>query len=60
MTLNEIIALDKKYREYLWRQITSLLYQGEGMKLWDKDGKVYYDFLRHRSKCAWPFSSCIG
>lgn len=46
MTLEEIIALDKKY--YLntfGYRLPVCFTRGEGMKLWDLDGKVYYDFL---------------
>lgn len=46
MTLNEIIALDKKYHLNTFGDRLPVCFtKGEGMKLWDKDGKVYYDFL---------------
>ena len=46
MELNEIIALDKKYfmNTFGDRQPVCFV-RGEGMKLWDTEGKVYMDFL---------------
>ena len=46
MTLNEIIALDKKYfMNTFGDRLPVCFVKGEGMKLWDTEGKVYYDFL---------------
>jgi len=46
MTLEEIIALDKKYYLNTFGDRLPVCFtRGEGMKLWDLDGKVYYDFL---------------
>ena len=46
MTLKEIIALDKKYYLNTFGDRLPVCFtRGEGMKLWDLDGKVYYDFL---------------
>ncbi len=46
MTLNEIIALDKKYFMNTFGDRMPVCFEkGEGIKLWDLDGKVYYDFL---------------
>lgn len=46
MTLKEIIALDKKYFMNTFGDRLPVCFEkGEGIKLWDKDGKVYYDFL---------------
>lgn len=46
MTLNEIIALDKKYfMNTFGDRLPVCFTKGQGMKLWDMDGKVYYDFL---------------
>lgn len=46
MTLNEIIALDKKYfMNTFGDRLPVCFTKGQGMKLWDIDGKVYYDFL---------------
>ena len=46
MTLNDIIALDKKYfMNTFGERLPVCFTKGEGMKLWDMDGKVYYDFL---------------
>lgn len=46
MTLKEIITLDKKYFMNTFGERLPVCFEkGEGIKLWDKDGKVYYDFL---------------
>ncbi len=46
MTLSEIIALDKKYYFNTFGDRLPVCFtKGEGMKLWDKDGKVYCDLL---------------
>lgn len=46
MTLNEIIALDKKYYMNTFGDRLPVCFtKGQGMKLWDLNGKVYYDFL---------------
>lgn len=46
MTLSEIIALDKKYHLNTFGDRLPVCFtKGEGMKLWDKDGKVYCDLL---------------
>lgn len=46
MTLNEIIALDKKYFMNTFGDRLPVCFEkGEGMKLWDMEGKVYQDFL---------------
>ncbi len=46
MTLKEIITLDKKYFMNTFGDRLPVCFEkGEGIKLWDKDGKVYYDFL---------------
>ncbi len=46
MTLNETIALDKKYfMNTFGDRLPVCFAKGEGMKLWDVDGKLYYDFL---------------
>ena len=46
MNLNEIIALDKKYfMNTFGDRLPVSFTKGKGIKLWDQDGKVYYDFL---------------
>ncbi len=46
MTLNEIIALDKKYfMNTFGDRLPVFFTKGEGIKLWDQNGKLYYDFL---------------
>lgn len=46
MTLDEIMALDKKYYMNTYGDRVPVCFvRGEGMKLWDTEGKVYYDFL---------------
>ena len=44
--LNEIIDLDKKYYMNTFGNRTPVVFnKGEGIKLYDTEGKVYYDFL---------------
>lgn len=46
MELNEIIALDKKYfMNTFGDRVPVCFTKGEGLKLWDSNGKVYNDFL---------------
>lgn len=46
MTLQEIIALDKKYfMNTFGDRLPVCFVKGEGIKLWDTEGKMYYDFL---------------
>lgn len=46
MTLDEIIALDKKYfMNTFGDRLPVCFVKGQGMKLWDTEGKVYTDFL---------------
>ncbi|MGI6049477.1 MAG: aspartate aminotransferase family protein [Acetivibrionales bacterium] len=46
MTLNEVIALDKKYfMNTFGDRLPVFFTKGEGLKLWGDDGKIYYDFL---------------
>lgn len=46
MTLDEIIALDKKYfMNTFGERLPVCFVKGKGMKLWDTEGKVYNDFL---------------
>lgn len=45
MTLQEIIALDKKYfMNTFGDRLPVCFVKGEGIKLWDTEGKMYYDF----------------
>ena len=44
--LNDIIALDKKYyMNTFGDRLPVCFVKGEGLKLFDENGKVYYDFL---------------
>jgi acetylornithine/N-succinyldiaminopimelate aminotransferase len=46
MTLNEIIEMDKQYFMNTFGNRAPVCFErGQGMKLWDLDGKVYIDFL---------------
>ena len=46
MTIEEIKALDEKYfMNTFGARIPVCFVKGEGMKLWDTEGKVYQDFL---------------
>lgn len=46
MNLNEIIKLDKKYfMNTFGDRLPVCFVRGEGIKLWDTEGKVYQDFL---------------
>lgn len=46
MNLKEIIALDKKYfMNTFGDRLPVCFVKGEGMKLWDTEGKIYKDFL---------------
>jgi len=46
MTLNDIIALDKKYfMNTFGDRLPVCFVRGKGMKLWDTNGKEYNDFL---------------
>lgn len=46
MTLDNVIALDKKYYMNTFGDRVPVCFtKGEGIKLWDTNGKVYYDFL---------------
>ncbi len=41
----EIIALENKYGAHNYHPLPVVLSRGEGVYLWDVDGKKYYDFL---------------
>jgi ornithine--oxo-acid transaminase len=41
----EIIALEDKYNAHNYHPLPVVLAKGEGVFLWDIDGKQYYDFL---------------
>ncbi len=46
MTLNEIIEMDKQYFMNTFGNRAPVCFErGQGMKLWDANGKVYVDFL---------------
>jgi len=45
ITANEAIALEDKYGAHNYHPIPVVLCKGEGVFLWDVDGKRYYDFL---------------
>src|SRR5690554_5632008 len=41
----EIIALENKYGAHNYHPLPVVLSKGEGVYLWDVEGKKYYDFL---------------
>lgn len=46
MKFNEVVELDKKYYMNTFGRRTPVCFtHGKGIKLWDADGKTYYDFL---------------
>ena len=40
-----IIALENKYGAHNYHPLPVVLSRGEGVYVWDLDGKKYYDFL---------------
>jgi len=44
-TSQEYLALEKKYGAHDYHPLPVVLAKGEGVYLWDADGKQYYDFL---------------
>jgi len=45
MTSQEIIALEDKYGAHNYHPLPVVLSKGEGVYVWDVDGKKYFDFL---------------
>jgi ornithine--oxo-acid transaminase len=45
MTSQELIALEDKYGAHNYHPLPVVLSKGEGVYVWDVDGKRYYDFL---------------
>lgn len=45
LTSNEIIALEDKYGAHNYHPLPVVLAKGEGVFVWDVEGKRYYDFL---------------
>ena len=45
MTSQELIALEDKYGAHNYHPLEVVLERGEGVHVWDVDGKKYYDFL---------------
>lgn len=45
MSSAEAIALEKKYGAHNYHPLPVVLSKGEGVYVWDVDGKKYYDFL---------------
>lgn len=44
-TSEEFIALEEKYGAFNYHPLPVVLKRGKGVKLWDVDGKEYFDFL---------------
>ena len=45
MTSQELIALEEKYGAHNYHPLPVVLSKGEGVYVWDVDGKKYFDFL---------------
>ena len=45
MTSQELIALEDKHGAHNYHPLEVVLERGEGVHVWDVDGKKYYDFL---------------
>ncbi len=45
MTRSKAIALEEKYGAHNYHPLPVVLSKGEGVYVWDEDGKQYYDFL---------------
>lgn len=45
LTSNEAIALEEKYGAHNYHPLPVVLTKGEGVYVWDVEGKKYYDFL---------------
>tara|TARA_B100001057_G_scaffold273302_1_gene273655 strand:- start:635 stop:1843 length:1209 start_codon:yes stop_codon:yes gene_type:complete len=45
MTSQELIALENKYGAHNYHPLPVVLSKGEGVYVWDVDGKKYFDFL---------------
>ena len=45
MTSQELIALENKYGAHNYHPLPVVLSKGEGIYVWDVDGKKYFDFL---------------
>ena len=45
MTSQELIALEDKYGAHNYHPLPVVLSRGEGVYVWDIDGKKYFDFL---------------
>ena len=48
-TAAEYIALEDKYGAHNYHPLPVVLAKGEGVFVWDVDGKKYYDFLKYYS-----------
>ena len=44
-TAAELIALEERYGAHNYHPLPVVLERGEGVYVWDVDGKRYYDFL---------------
>jgi len=49
MNNQTVVRLDKKYVMHTYSRIPIAMERGEGVRIWDSDGKEYLDFI-----------SCIG
>ncbi len=45
LTSNDLIALEEKYGAHNYHPLEVVLKRGEGVYVWDVEGKQYYDFL---------------
>ncbi len=52
MTTNELIANSNRYIMGTYARLPVVLVRGEGVRVWDADGKEYLDFLAGIAVCA--------
>ena len=45
----ELIADEQKYLVHTYNRPAMVLVHGQGLKVWDLEGKEYYDFIGLRS-----------
>ena len=45
LTASELIALEERYGAHNYHPLPVVLDRGEGVRVWDVDGKSYFDFL---------------
>ena len=51
-TSEKLIALEDKYGAHNYHPLPVVLAKGDGVFVWDVEGKKYYDFLSWRKICG--------